>query len=646
MTGGLVTAPWTVTTPRGIPADSNRASETTSAVASAFTAPLSETDMPKTGVRIWKDKTGWDPLANGPYSRTEWPDKDKKHHPIWVNYETWKTTDRPKTVRNSWLNSLENSVAYFLCLEGKAGSAPKSVLRAGSGYNLLCDTLAQLTHNLNLAGSNFICPEMYRAFCGRPDLHTMSSSSRIAIAAGDDTLLNCTDPEVLFDCARAPTRPIFNDLRKRKTVIVCDSCIIQHGGRNLDPFTAMDKVYESKGIPTPWQGEMLGGGGSTARTMTDALKKFRLERLAGKGADATFGRHVDCHVFITFNGIYAGNKWLFGTEHKTKSGMQESVVDLISELSYYDSPTLTVGPSAQHWGIPAKFSELFDALTIFTLEKARSQGWYASVHQTFWNGLRCFAKGLYDWHCHDQSTWEFPWHIDRHLVRLKALQCGGQFNRKTIDHLTQYCKIGEPQAPTTRLVAPVVVQLESPSIPVKVEVAPNVPSVSATTGAGGAAATPMDCELAAPFVAAKLEEKDEPTSPKVEIDSPPDVAEDISLGPAVEDPYMDVGLDDEPDVDEDPTQKVKTLCHISIDGSAQCLYEVEGQCFTCKHAFCMDHMNVCAFCAEAICLHCGEGHTCRPIPKVEVAAEVVVEHERQDDEIERAISRSRLFSKC
>ncbi len=128
-----------------------------------------------------------------------------------------------------------------------------------------------------------------------------------------------------------------------------DSCIIQHGGRTWDPFAAMDKVYESKRIPTPWLGgEMLLGGGSTARTMTDALKKFRLERLAGKGADATFGKHVDCHVFITFNGICSGKIWEFGTEAATKAAMEESVVDLISELAYYSSPTLTVGPSARH----------------------------------------------------------------------------------------------------------------------------------------------------------------------------------------------------------------------------------------------------------------------------------------------------------
>ena len=113
----------------------------------AFSSSWSEIEMPQVGTRAY-NKPGHDPLANAPYSRKEWPDKDKGGHPIWVNYEVWNTTHRPPSIRTFWLNALERAVSYLMCFEGPAGSAPKSLLRAGSDYNLICDTLTQLWKGL------------------------------------------------------------------------------------------------------------------------------------------------------------------------------------------------------------------------------------------------------------------------------------------------------------------------------------------------------------------------------------------------------------------------------------------------------------------------------------------------------------------
>ena len=61
-TGGLVTAPNTVTEPTGIPTDSTSVPAVTSAFAWVFTGSWSETDMPQVGIREYT-KPGWDALA-------------------------------------------------------------------------------------------------------------------------------------------------------------------------------------------------------------------------------------------------------------------------------------------------------------------------------------------------------------------------------------------------------------------------------------------------------------------------------------------------------------------------------------------------------------------------------------------------------
>ncbi len=106
----------------------------------------------------------------------------------------------------------------------------------------------------------------------------------------------------------------------------------------------------------------------------------------------------------------------------------------------------------------------------------------------------------------------------------------------------RFCRIGETRPPTTRLVPPRVVQLDYPAVPVKVEIVPDVPSVSATTGAGGTVKV----------------EKDE-SSTSSEPPGPPDDddVEDLSPGPAAEDPYLNTAIGG-PDVVMAPEQTQKT----------------------------------------------------------------------------------------
>ncbi len=176
--------------------------------------------------------------------------------------------------------------------------------------------------------------------------------------------------------------------------------------------------------------------------MVNELRTMRSDPILGPewddGTDSGLRYHpsIDIHVFMCLNGLQEGTwnskTWADGNEKDTIAHIKEDLQNLVKELAFFDKPTVTIGPSAQHWGSTAQFAGAYDELIAFMLWLCKDTVIYAARHTQFWVDMNYLRNSEFGWHHYDRETGELIWHLDRMLVRLKCFNHCTRLDRRVL----------------------------------------------------------------------------------------------------------------------------------------------------------------------------------------------------------------------
>jgi hypothetical protein len=418
------------------------ASETT-----AGGTTLPQTDSSASVVTDKLPSAQWYP--GHPYPRIVGPLFEKNMYVIWVKNESWKCHSG-----YAWASALEEAVAYTHILEM---DGPTNLLQLSTmpDVHVLCSLLDRLSQKRHtLADHNKITSaNMFYTFIKSTEdpLPSAALVPNIPLLGAYPTSASMRawqdmDHDSAFKSV-TPTRlpDDLNTLRGRRTILVCDSSVLVFYNKSQKKtFESIKSFYEWQKQVNPWKDTLtLGGGGATTRTMVNELRQLRSDPVAGPkwddgtGSGLRYHPSIDVHVFMCLNGLQVGNSkvWVNETKEKTVEFVTNDLKDLVTELSFFDKPTVTIGPNAAHWCTIKTFAESYDQLIDFMLFWCKDTNIYAARHTQFWVDMNYLRNSTWSWHHYDRDTGELIWHLDRMLVRLKCFNHCARLDRRVLFQL-------------------------------------------------------------------------------------------------------------------------------------------------------------------------------------------------------------------